>query len=141
MSKTKALEAINPSDPIIRLWDEAQALLKSRLSADTYNLWFAPIRATALENETIRLQVSNDFCELWLKDNYLDLLQHALMHAAGKSLKIKFEVGTEPSQAAGGLGGQRRTRTGEPAARVVLDTETLFNPKNTFDTFVVGNSN
>ena len=48
------------------------------LSADTYNLWFARLRASALEEDCLVLEVGNDFCEVWLKDNYMGLLQEVL---------------------------------------------------------------
>ena len=61
-----------------KIWAAAQQQLRSMLSVDTYNLWFAPLRACALENNSIVLEVANDFCEVWLKDNYLGLLQDAM---------------------------------------------------------------
>ena len=33
------------------------------LNADTYNLWFASLRAGALEGEVLTLQVRDEFCE------------------------------------------------------------------------------
>ena len=60
---------------------------------DTYNLWFAPLRACAQENNSITLEVANDFCEVWLKDNYMGLLQDVLALASGRQLQVKFKVG------------------------------------------------
>jgi len=54
------------------------------LSADTYNLWFAPLRACGQDNNTLLLEVANDFCEVWLKDNYMDLLQQVVGIASGR---------------------------------------------------------
>ena len=51
------------------------------LSADTFNLWFAPLRAIGFEGDFVVLEVSNDFCEVWLKDNYQGLLQDVLSTA------------------------------------------------------------
>ena len=62
------------------------------LSADTYNLWFAPLRASDQEGNGIVLEVANDFCEVWLKDNYLGLLQDVVALASGHQLQIKFKV-------------------------------------------------
>ncbi len=62
------------------------------LSADTYNLWFAPLRANAWENDCIVLEVANDFCEVWLKENYMGLLQDVLARVAGKPMQVKFKV-------------------------------------------------
>src|SRR5436190_3939279 len=64
-----------PSATADSIWSAAQQMLRNRLNSDIYNLWFAPIRACDLQDESITLLVANDFCEVWLKDNYLDILQ------------------------------------------------------------------
>ena len=66
-----------------KIWSAAREHLRSMLSADTYNLWFAPVRACTQENNSITLEVANDFCEVWLKDNYMSLLQEVVSVAAG----------------------------------------------------------
>src|SRR5512135_301397 len=84
--------------PAERIWVAAQEHLRSMLSADTYKLWFAPLRASAYENNSITLEVANEFCEVWLKDNYMGLLQDVIALASGRQLQVKFKVG-----AGGGL--------------------------------------
>ncbi len=64
------------------------------LSADTYNLWFAPLRASAMDDNSLTLEVANDFCEVWLKDNYMGLLQDVVALASGRQLQVKFKVGS-----------------------------------------------
>ena len=64
------------------IWNSAQENLRSMLSADTFNLWFAPLRAASMDASGIVLEVSNDFCEVWLKDNYMDLLQDVIALAS-----------------------------------------------------------
>src|SRR5579871_1323781 len=76
-----------------KIWDFAQQHLRSMLSADTYKLWFESLRATTLDGNGLILEVSNDFCEVWLKDNYMGLLQDVVALAAGRQLQIKFKVG------------------------------------------------
>jgi chromosomal replication initiation ATPase DnaA len=73
------------------LWLSAQELLRTILNHDIFNLWFAPLRSVALEKDVITLAVQNDFCELWLKDNYGGLIQDAVTHAAGRALKVQFK--------------------------------------------------
>ena len=74
-----------------KIWSSAQEHLRSKLSADTYNMWFASLRASAIDNSHITLEAANEFCEVWLKDNYLSLLQDAVAIAAGRQLQIKFK--------------------------------------------------
>ena len=77
-----------------KIWGAAQEKLRSMLNADTYNLWFASLRAGQLDGSCLTLEVADDFCEVWLKDNYLSLLQEVLALVSGKQLQIKFKVGS-----------------------------------------------
>ena len=108
------------------------------LTHDTFNLWFAPLRAIALEKDCITLEVGNDFCEVWIKDNYLDLLQEVLSKVANAPVHVQFEI----SKASAPV---HHTATAKlKITEPVLDrtySDPGFNPKNTFDTFVVGSNN
>ncbi|HWV99156.1 MAG TPA: chromosomal replication initiator protein DnaA [Candidatus Acidoferrum sp.] len=126
-----------------KVWTSAQEHLRSMLSADTYNLWFAPLRACGQDNNGIVLEVANDFCEVWLKDNYMGLLQDVVALASGRQMPVKFKVSS--SAAAGtslAAAPAEKSKVAEPAPeRNAGNHELNFNPKNTFDTFVVGNNN
>lgn len=126
-----------------KIWCSAQQLLRSMLSAEIYNLWFAPIRAVALEGDCLTLEVANEFYEIWLKENYLGLIRDALVNCAGQPLKVKFLVNNALTEAtAQGDGHKSRAKPEiEPNERVLAGREAVFNPKNTFDTFVVGANN
>src|SRR5436190_22782709 len=127
------------------IWTAAQDHLRSMLSGDTYNLWFAPLRVCAQENNTLVLEVANDFCEVWLKENYMGLLQDVIGLASGRHLQIKFKVASitaADSQPAAPVVLPAKTRHAESAAeKAPLSKDLAFNPRNTFDTFVVGNNN
>jgi chromosomal replication initiator protein len=126
-----------------KIWDSAQEQLRSKLSHDTYNMWFAPLRACAMDGTHVTLEAPNEFCEVWLKDNYISLLQDAVAIAAGKQLQIKFKI----SAATTGLvsapvRATAKAKTSEFAhERASANGDNSFNPKNTFETFVVGNNN
>jgi chromosomal replication initiator protein len=125
-----------------KLLDVAQEHLRSKLSPDTYKMWFASLRATEVDGNFFTLEVANEFCEIWLKENYLSLLQDALAIAVGRRMQIKFKIN-----------GQLPTPVPQPApTRVAKNIEPVyerstthgdlhFNPKNTFDSFVVGTNN
>src|SRR5215471_20411831 len=75
-----------------KIWSSAQDHLRSMLSADTYNLWFARLRPAAIDQSSLVLEVVNDFCEVWLKDNYMSLLQDVVALASGRQLQVRFKV-------------------------------------------------
>jgi chromosomal replication initiator protein len=127
-----------------KIWSSAQDLLRSILCKDIFDLWFAPIRAIDFAGDTITLEVANDFCEVWLKDNYIGLIQDALGTAAGRHLGIAFKVAAttfDPAQ------GRNVKLNGKPQEEPEQEEdrgsskELIFNPKNTFDNFVVGPAN
>src|ERR1039457_2659729 len=75
-----------------KIWGAAQEHLRSMLSADTFNLWFAPLKVQPIDGNNLTLEVSNDFCEVWLKENYMGLMQDVVTMASGRQLQIKFKV-------------------------------------------------
>src|SRR5258706_6309519 len=114
------------------IWAAAQEHLRIKLTPDTYNLWFAPLRASAQENNTIVLEVANDFCEVWLKDNYVSLLQDVIAVVSGRQLDIKFKVGPgaiAPAGPARAIAAKAKN-TEVPAERIVPNSDLTFNPKH-----------
>ena len=127
-----------------KIWNSAQEQLRSKLSRDTYNMWFAPLRASAIDGSHVTLEAPNEFCEVWLKDNYISLLQDAVAIAAGKQLQIKFKISATPTAApvSAPTRATTKAKTSESAhERASVNGDNSFNPKNTFETFVVGNNN
>lgn len=128
------------------IWLSAQQSLRTMLNQDLYNLWFQSIRAVGLEGDTLVLEVVDDFCELWLKNNYLGLIRDVLMQASGRELKVRFTIaaqtpaGAAPAPSAEDSKPQQTVEKTETAA-ATTQRESAFNPKNTFDTFVVGENN
>jgi chromosomal replication initiator protein len=127
-----------------QIWATAQHQLRSILSPDIYNLWFAPLQLRDVNGEEAIIEVANDFCEVWLKENYLSLVEDVMATATGSRLQVNFEVSAtsktrmNPTRTAPKP--TRRARTAAETRPAPLQ-EYAFNPKNTFDSFVVGNNN
>ena len=127
-----------------KIWNSAREHLRSKLNADTYNMWFAPLRASAIDPNHVTLEVANEFCEVWLKDNYISLLQDALAVAAGRQLEVKFKVAggnAHPATTPSPVSAKATKAAGSSHERATHNGEFGFNPKNTFEAFVVGNNN
>jgi chromosomal replication initiator protein len=134
------------------IWHSAQEHLRVKLSRDTFNMWFAPLRPCLVDGQQLTMEAPNEFCEVWVKDNYLGLLQDAVAVAAGCRLQVKFRVAnvSQPGAPAAPAAATAsptapaapRTRSAEQAPdRNHNHADLLFNPKNTFDSFVVGTNN
>jgi chromosomal replication initiator protein len=125
-----------------KIWNSAREHLRSKLNNDTYNMWFAPLRACGIDGNNVTLEAANEFSGVWLKDNYLSLLQDAFAAAAGRQLQVKFKIaaGNAPAPDAT-TPAPVKTKAPEPAHERQTNSELHFNPKNTFESFVVGNNN
>jgi chromosomal replication initiator protein len=129
-----------------KIWNSAQDHLRAKLSRDTFNMWFAPLRPCGADAQQIIVEAPNEFCEVWLKDNYLSLLQDAVAIAAGCRLQVKFKVAstgvslTAASHAHAAVPAKLKIAE-PPAERSNGHGDLHFNPKNTFESFVVGTNN
>lgn len=153
-----------------KIWNTALEHLRAKLTRDTFAMWFAPLRAHTVDDRKIDLQAPNEFCEVWLQDNYLSLIQDAVSVAAGCRLEVKFITPTpvatpvpvvqaQPGQAGAesvavpvtvagtptsvaGAGASAPAPTAKARAEHHgVNGENHFNPKNTFDSYVVGTNN
>jgi chromosomal replication initiator protein len=125
-----------------KIWNSAREHLRSKLNNDTYNMWFAPLRACAIDGNNVTLEAANEFSGVWLKDNYLSLLQDAFAAAAGRQLQVKFKIaaGNAPAPSAAAPA-PVKAKAPDPVHERPPGSELHFNPKNTFESFVVGNNN
>jgi len=121
------------------IWEKACGHLRETLPKDVYDRWISVIEAKEIHDETIVLNVANDFYQSWLVENYLPLIQDAVTAVVGSNLKIDFsverasvpETETVPDKSSPSSGKRPRRSTAGP----------VLNPKYTFETFVVGPSN
>ncbi|MSR65244.1 MAG: chromosomal replication initiator protein DnaA [Verrucomicrobiae bacterium] len=120
------------------LWDDACAKLRGMLNEDTYNLWFAALKPASHANHVFSIGVPNEFIQIWLQENYRDLIRDILAQVSGDALSVKFvvqpdlKVPTPPPA-------PKQIEVAEP--KESRDGESKMNPRNTFDSFVVGPSN
>jgi chromosomal replication initiator protein len=129
-----------------KIWTTAQEHLRAKLGRDTFNLWFAALQPSRADAQQIILEAPNQFCEVWLKDNYLEMMQDAVAVAAGAKLAVKFTVASAslssvPVAPAKNAPPKTKPVEAAPAERAHTNGDLHFNPKNTFDTFVVGPNN
>jgi chromosomal replication initiator protein len=118
---------------IVSLWDKTLQLIKGELSPPSFNAFFKQIKPLKLHLNTLILLVPNDFTKGILEDRYLNLIESSVNQLSLKKYNVKFILNEEEIK---GLGNQdneedEKTKKNYPN----------LNPKYTFDTFVIGNSN
>jgi chromosomal replication initiator protein len=140
----------------IPLWDTIKADLKTLFPEDVFQLWFDPIVCLAADDGTLTLGVPNDFAAIWISDNYLDLIIQRIRLATGRDITISFRK-HQPSETAapapaGRLAGTapaapaaqpqpRRHAAATRSAQPSPASASTLNPRNTFESYVVGSNN
>lgn len=127
------------------LWTEISEEVKQKVSADTYERWFRDIDLTEVDQEQITLRVPNNIYQYWIEDNYLPLLQSATLLALGSPRAVRFTFGRESSRPEPAAEAPQTAPEPEPEVEKPdapgLPADTGMNPRNTFDSFVIGANN
>jgi chromosomal replication initiator protein len=126
-----------------QLWQRLAAALKPQISADSFNRWFSAVELIEATDKSLTFRVPNNIYQFWIESNYITALQNAIVSALGSPRAVKF---ASPS----GTSGQTpledltvlKEISPEPPAGAKTSASVLgLNPRNTFESFVVGPNN
>jgi chromosomal replication initiator protein len=109
-----------PSDD---LWSGVKSLLRSRISSDDFDVWFAPLGARSAADRLILVAPSRVYAD-YIRDHYLPVLQECAAQAAGHAVMVTLDIAGDGAQVA------PPSHRGAP-----------LNPRYTFAAFVPGPSN
>jgi chromosomal replication initiator protein len=129
--------------PVDELWSRIDTFLRARLRPDLYDRWFAPLRLVSIEGGRLQIAAPDPFHRDFVEDNYRAFFEEFVPGLVGEPMPITFVVDASPRFApmpppipsAPAL-----TPVPRPA-EPVDPRESRPNPRYTFDTFVVGESN
>jgi len=128
-----------------RIWDEIASNIQPHVSVDAFQRWFAAIELVQADELALTFQVPNTIYQLWIESNYLNLVQSATLSVLGSPRDIKFRVLDNGRTNA--LVESRVEQTSEPPQARIQEKESEaasnhgMNPRNSFETFVVGSNN
>ena len=75
-----------------KLWEKCLLFIKEHIQEQAFQTWFDGITAISLNNESITLQVPNQFHYEWLESKYRTLIDEAINKVVSKSLIINYTV-------------------------------------------------
>ncbi len=121
------------SSDLHSIWDQVLNLMKVELTEVSFNTWLKTIEPISISSDTIILAAPNEFTKGILVGRYLNLIKNAVKHVTKKDYNVQFIIpGEEYSLNIGQSIVQENIENNQRAQ---------LNPKYTFDTFVIGNSN
>ena len=120
------------------IWEETLSLLKTKLGSRNHETWFHGTRGVTIQNGKFTVSVPSKFCKEWIQDKYSSIVKEALGATGSEELEVEFVV----------EGGERLAKAVPPQPSLTVEKtsapfskESSFNPRYTFDSFVVGPSN
>jgi chromosomal replication initiator protein len=117
------------------IWQATLSEIEKQLSKPSFETWILSAEPVSLQQNTIILRVANDFNRNWIHNYYSDLIIQSLNKVTGQPLAVKFILPNEnftPSE----------EEIEAPVDRSLEDgLSANLNPKYTFNSFVIGESN
>jgi chromosomal replication initiator protein len=126
-----------------QLWQRLAATLKSQVSADSFKRWFSAVELVEASDKSLTFCVPNNIYQFWIESNYMAALQNAIITALGGPRSIKF---SSPSGVAAQMPVEDIIALKEISPESQRDAKAAatvagLNPRNTFESFVVGPNN
>ena len=119
--------------PLSSLWPRVMDLLKNELTEISYNTWIRTIEPLSINSNTIELGVPTDFNKGILESRYMALISNALRQITLREYTVIITI---PSQEPA-----KKHTSSNDAGNTEELSNSILNPKYTFDTFVIGNGN
>jgi chromosomal replication initiator protein len=128
-----------------RIWEKIASGIQPHVSVDAFQRWFAAIELVHADEVALTFQVPNTIYQLWIESNYLNLVESATLSVLGSPREIKFRVCENGKTESPAQPAPELTSEPEPLRIQEKDPEPAsvqgMNPRNSFETFVVGSNN
>ncbi len=122
-------------EPAKEIWNSALGKLQIQVSKANYTTWLSNSQGLSCQDNTFVVSVPNIFVAEWLSKRLYPLVRKTLVDIMGKDVDVQFAVHNREQLSASPLAKQTDGGTSSKA------TQYRFNPRYTFDNFVVSDSN
>ncbi len=115
------------------LWKDVLNVIKVELTEVSFNTWLKSIEPVSLTDDKIVLGAPNDFTKGILTGRYFNLIKNSIKQVTAKDYLVEFIIPGE----------ETHYDNGQAAIQEIPENNqrSQLNPKYTFNTFVIGNSN
>jgi len=119
------------------LWPKAIDSLRERVGQQNFDIWIKPIHFISMEGEKVELEVPNRFFKEWINEHYSLHIKDAISLFTHLPCQLQFRIRNEK------MNGKEPISQPLPSydQQALQSFQPIFNPKYTFDHFVVGASN
>ena len=123
-------------------WNKTLEGMQTRIGRQDVEIWLKPASPLRLEDDTLVLEVDNQYYREWILENYSDALTDECARKFGiPSLKLDFMYREDPTTETAALYPGRVERMNDLQERLPEPRAIGVNPAQTFSSFVVGECN
>ena len=119
---------------LVDIWEKTLNVIKVELTEVSFNTWLKAIQPVSIKENLITFSVPDDFTKGILEARYSKLIKNALKQVTSEYYDIRLIIPTE----------ENFTSIMTERSEINQSEESVnssLNPKYTFETFVIGNSN
>ncbi|MBI2252510.1 MAG: chromosomal replication initiator protein DnaA [Armatimonadetes bacterium] len=130
------MQNIGLSPEIEQCWQECLKIMENKLEKPTFEIGLKNSKLLSLTQDVLQIGVPSKFARDWLNNRCSDLVNNTFQNLLGKKIYLSFSVyenNTSSKENNFMLNNYNNNFSGE-----ILS---FLNPKYTFDSFIVGNSN
>jgi chromosomal replication initiator protein len=142
------------------IWNQSLSMIQKKLSKPSFETWLKETKAKSVNGQTMVISVPNEFSRDWLAGHYANLISDILFEITGVRYVVQFVISSKSfdSRVKSPLQKEKRSVRSSPkklpeqpapaskqtSGRRPEETNkynSMLNPKNTFETFVIGSGN
>jgi chromosomal replication initiator protein len=121
--------------PAAELWETALGELQIQVNKPNYRTWLERTIGLSYQKGSFVIGVPNTFVAEYLDKNQRSLIEKVLTGITKRDIRVQFQVNESPQKPAVGSKSRGKHTSGQQSRLP------LFNPKYTFESFIVGSSN
>jgi chromosomal replication initiator protein len=119
------------------IWQKALAILETQLTKPSFETWLKSTTLLSFDGNLVTIGVANEFAKDWLESRYANLIRTTVRNILNQEVQIRFvlpdQIDTSQTP--------KHTQTFRNERNYEDLNATQLNPKYTFESFVIGNSN
>jgi len=74
------------------IWNQCLKIIKENISLQSFETWFAPIKAIGLNNHVLTIEVPSMFYHEFIEGNFWELLKTAIKKVLGANGKLEYKI-------------------------------------------------
>ena len=122
---------------LCQLWNDCKLSIKKQLTDLQYNTYIEPVTLIAVENATAHFGVPSEFLISAIENNYFNIIKNEFIEAMKMYVTVQFHLeGTYKRETPADI-----NIDAKQSLLASKQEKANLNPKYTFDSFIIGNSN